>query len=1073
MKPCHAVASNCLHSLPAVQSADTRKWKTPPLSLTPNLPRVYPETVGEFLLHTVVAQKLHGIGSGSSISKELQNQITTQTNAGLSWLFGKGLKYWQSTALETILDAYEIPSEAHDAVGELHEWFKAVGDDPLFGSSSYSDFRTSVGGKIDSWIANYCNQLEGIEKAIEDIDPSWKVPEELQGDRSSHYLSNTGLKVTQLTDKLKLLADDRKEVRICFARLMGQDDALPSQHDIKVVDGFSKDLDGLAGVFATIQNLVKQENTDDSQHQSELEETFKIPDWLKPLPKINQISGGVPEIENELQDDRDKFHALRRQVNDQLEKIVKWGEESGQGGNPVDVLAEREERRFPGSENPQIQARRWMLHDLSRRAITGTDSLKRNVHAALMHLFVDAKSKKNLNRLLFNDRGSIYRSPASRSRHQALGLDESLLLNMDILELVKQVHDKAKKDFEASPDLDHHKDLLQIESLMALFQMYGLPDKIPTKLVEKEKLDELTKIPPPLRTALGLDVMQREALIRCMNLYTSEMLGVLARLFRKSFVLKAKFLRVNANRLFYVPKERDQAWQPPPHYYSSTSHLSKLIQAEFPEGLKEGISSESIVDFVESGRFKKWKGKGLEDFLAQAPHDWFLDLGIKGLGKAPLKGIPVDKAGIRDSAKEITAPVRLVGASSYKTVVDQWMKQRSGSKTLALGEYNLMFYQTFDQQTSIDEAGNPEVSATPCQDVSAEVALTVTDNFKPSVEIHPLSETVIGIDLGQAGIGYAVFDVKDIENIADAQPICSGTIPIRSIRNLIKAVKHHKGRVQPRQKFQQKHSTALEQLRDNVVGDVAHHIDGLCREYRGFPVLESSVRYLASGGKKLQLVYDRVLNLYTFSKIDAHQNVRRHHWCGGLLWEHPYLSRERKKQDKDGNWQGTGKWDVLKLHPGVTVHPYGTSQVCTRCSRNPIEIVRRSKEKSFTIEEGGKVQLPEGTLLLKRKLDPNMSKGFRERQEREYRRKKLRQPYQYPVEPRTMKTDELIAKVKDQLRRPHESTRSRDTTQSRYFCPFEGCQNEMHADENAAINIARKWVSDKGIKLAPDAAKML
>ena len=45
---------------------------------------------------------------------------------------------------------------------------------------------------------------------------------------------------------------------------------------------------------------------------------------------------------------------------------------------------------------------------------------------------------------------------------------------------------------------------------------------------------------------------------------------------------------------------------------------------------------------------------------------------------------------------------------------------------------------------------------------------------------------------------------------------------------------------------------------------------------------------------------------------------------------------------------------------------------------------------------------------------------------------------------------------------------SKDTTQSVYRCAFTDCGHEMHADENAAINIGRKWIDEKLITVKPE-----
>ena len=1062
--------ADCGFKLPSIltsySSFKDLKVKNSTIVFDPDLPRVSPSSLENAMFHAVVAQKLGTIPSDSPSVKELQDKITTHTNSGLSWLFGSGFIYWRDTSLKTIVEEYEIPPEAHDAVDELQKWFKAVDDDILFGSSHYSDFRTSVGGKIDSWIANYYKRLEEIKKVHEGIDLSWELPSELREEKASRYLSGIGLTADQLEENIHSLTEKRDHVHDSLTRLKGQSDDLPSEEDVKKIEDFSDDLDSLAGVFAAIQNLVKQDEDSVDQQDPVLANTLTLPDWLKPLPKINRISGGLPGVEEELQKDQEQLKELQERASNQLDRVLSWSNESGKLSDPISNIESRERQQFPNKAiDHEIQARRWMLNRLARRAINGTDSLKRNVQVALSSLF---EKERELNRLLFNAQGAIYRSPASRSRHQGYSLDEDLLRKMDILDLLNQVKDKADSDFKANPDLEHYKDRLQIESLVTMFQLYRLPNEIPTELIEKEYMESsTTRVPASLTLALNLDVMQREALIKYMNLYISEASGILARLFRKTFTLKTKFLRVNANTLYYIPKERNQNWMPPPHYYSSSGVLSNLLQSEFSNGLEEGISSQSLREFITSKQFETWKNEDVGSFLAQAPHDWFLDLGIKDLSNLSLHGLPTNKkGGVASRGKKLIAPARLIGPSSYKTLLDNRMKRNN---VLEFGEYNLMFLQTFDQEATVDETGNIKVNVQP-REVLAEVAITVKDTTMHTPNTHPLSEAVIGIDLGEAGIGYTVFNTQDMEGVNNARPISSGTIPIRSIRNLIRSVRHHRNKVQPRQKFQQRHSTALEELRNNVVGDIAHHIDNLCRRYKGFPVLESSVRNLASGSKQLQLVYDRILNLYTYSGIDAHKNIRQHHWCGGQKWEHPHLLRE-KKEMRDGKIIGSGNWETLPLHPGVSVHPSGTSQTCSACKRNPIEIVKSREKDRFDIEEGGKVQLPEGNLLLRRKSDPKKSERDRLEEQRKYRKRKLNPPYQYPYKPGNIGFDDLIKAIRQQLRQPQDSVRSKDTTQSRYFCPFEDCQSQMHADENAAINIVRKWVKDKGIKLSPSPAK--
>ena len=244
-------------------------------------------------------------------------------------------------------------------------------------------------------------------------------------------------------------------------------------------------------------------------------------------------------------------------------------------------------------------------------------------------------------------------------------------------------------------------------------------------------------------------------------------------------------------------------------------------------------------------------------------------------------------------------------------------------------------------------------------------------------------------------------------------------------------------------------------------------IDALCEKHNGFPVLETSVANLASGGKQLQLIYDKIVHTYFFSDVDAHKSARRHHWAGAENWDHPTLGETERKQGPDGLWQPTGARRQLKLFPGSAVHPAGTSQMCSACHRNPFKAIDDSVaddgETTFQITNSV-VELASGdTILLRSATDPNKSQSHAAKERAGYVRRKERAPNQYPVESRSINQQDLRRMVAKQLRHGQKSLRSKDTTQSAYSCVFADCGRQMHADENAAINIVRKWVRDRGI----------
>lgn len=206
--------------------------------------------------------------------------------------------------------------------------------------------------------------------------------------------------------------------------------------------------------------------------------------------------------------------------------------------------------------------------------------------------------------------------------------------------------------------------------------------------------------------------------------------------------------------------------------------------------------------------------------------------------------------------------------------------------------------------------------------------------------------------------------------------------------------------------------------------------------------------------------------MFVYSNVDAHKSFKKHHWFGGKNWQHPFLLREGRKEDKAGDVQFTGVQEPLKIHPGVQVNPAGTSQVCSKCERNPISILRenyRDNDK-LEIKEGGLCEIAgDYQLLIKRKFEQGASSESVRRAQRESRRRKEVSRYSYPASTKTISAKDLERMIRRQMRQPQLSARSRDTSQSWYSCVFVDCQHEMHADENAAINIVTKWFNSMRI----------
>ena len=908
---------------------------------------------------------------------------------------------------------------------------------------------------MDSWVANYLSRLKELDDLIVKIEVDYELPAILKTVEFTDLFSGLGFTAEQLESITNDIANEAKESKAALDILLGETDTLPTEADISVIDDFSSKVDGLSGLFEILNNRIDQEKNSDGSEIKGLDSFgLEMPSWLKALPKVNRISGGVPLVKQELGDIVTEFNEYIECYQEHMKTVHEWVQGSEEAINPLTELAKKElgllKKRSKDKEEHKkadIQARRKLLNAISRIAVSGTEETKSIVKEQLLSCGV---SRKNLNKLIDNKQGSLYRNPFSRGRHEAYDIDDDLVSNMDMLVFIKEIANELEIRKDACASLRHHRDWLRLEQLYNSTSLYCAPEQVPIALAKKESIKEYLTLPKTILPLLTQSTISRSLLIRIINLYQSEISGALAQLFRESFIVKTKFQRVDFNELVYVPK--NVSWDLPQQYLTAKKPLGELlrnIKAD-TKGKDTVINFHEHINKLINGNIKKqsWTDKGIAILLTQAPHDWYLDMGINGddIDKQII-GYRVGKEGLSPKESRLITPLRLIGASSFKNKLDSWVQ----NEAINIGEHNLIVYQEYSQTTYYKD-GKLDAEIKPIK-TSAELAVTITEG-KVEVDdsLNPIQETVIGIDLGEAGIGYAVFGVQEISrlNADDVEPICSGTVAISSVRNLIKRVNHYRNKTQPKQKFQQRFNNSLQMLRGNAIGDVCHEIDNLCMRYKGIPVLESSVRNLATGANQLKLVYDRVLNLYVYSDIDAHKAERKHHWCGSKEWVHPVILKKENNKGKP-----------LSHFPGVSVHPSGTSQVCSKCKRNPYDLIGNTKQagssKNIVIEPGGRVNINGKTLLLKSKITPKQSDSDRRIEIKRYRHQKKNVPFSHSAAEDKVSAKGLEKRIKEQLRQPQESTRSRDTTQSVYQCVFESCGNRMHADENAGINIVRKW----------------
>ena len=993
--------------------------------------------------------------SSSGFATKLKDAVVTTQNNGLSWLFGVGLNYLRNHDDRAIAKDLRVPKKEHPRVKQLKEFAAAIPPNPFFDTDRYPEFRGSVGGKISSWVSNYWKRICELDD-LHARPPQIEIPEALSEDQNAVLFSGQHADAAGLKVLSERMPKQIEEAAAALSVLRGG--GIPRREHIENIENVASCVSEFVGQVEMLNNRIQQEmDSAEGPEQSARLQALKIklPRGFKEPPKLNRISGGAADADSEIRKLESDLNASLRERRNHFRRLADWMEGDGAALDPWPAMVERErkalEDRGMDAGLADEQALRRLLHQIvgmSRRLSPDAASLIREKIAPLF------SESREANLCFHNRRGAIYRHPRSASRHQPYRIDIALARESDWWDwlngLMTQTRERMNRTEGEEIKKDSLRDLLLIEGFVLTERLHGLPDRVPGNLASPRNADGLIHVPPLLRAQLDAEEapVTRDVALRAFNLFNSTISGLSFRAFRDSFTVRAKFMRLDHEELCYAPKNRP--WTPPADYVSAKGDIAKGLAlpavardddgAILPCETAHGLSK---ANFPEPG----WRA-----LLRQAPHDWFVEIDLR-LGEAPNRaGLPVKKnsSGIKRWRGFKKPAFRLIGPPSFKTRLDQAL----ASNHMKLGDYTLILDRFFEQSWRL-QGEEIRLSAHPTR-IRAEIAVPVIDDRPyPEATGELLFDNIVAIDLGEKRIGFAVFSLVDLlargardpARCEDGKPVV-GTVSVPSIRRLMAAVRRHRGSRQPNQKVGQTFSKALMRYRENVMGDVCNRIDTLCARYHAFPVLESSVGNFETGGRQLELIYGSVLRRYTFSGVDAHKAARKHYWNTADSWEHPYIhGRQWNEEEK----KRSGRSKPLKIFPGVSVNPAGTSQTCHRCERNAISSLRAMPDK-IDVREGGRIDLADGPIKLFKRAD------YADTQQKEFRRNKQRPPLNVLVSPGRSKREDLVRILRRNQRQPPKSEMSPDTSQARFVCVYEDCDYQGHADENAAINIGLRFL---------------
>jgi len=1001
--------------------------------------------------HLLIALRLRDAHKEGVEQKKLaarvQQMMTGDNHAGLSWLFGNGLRYLRSVSLADFMRDFGVPQERVQGAREVLEYAAAIPPNPVFPTDSYSEFRMTVGGRLASWTANYLNRLLELRTLIDkagviDLPVSLKHPE------ASEFFSGLGMNAETLFDLIASLAADRSSASGALDRLLGKGE-VPSRADIAAVETYADQLDAAAGMIGILMNRLKQEvefPVAPEIAQLAAACTFKQPDWLTRLPALNRLRGGVPDYRFEIEAAVADFFATQLAMKQHLKEIAAYCAEQGATLDPLAALAKSEQHSVSRMKASLERAVTNPCHRALAIVLQRFSSAARNCSAATVNEVVAlirswniVSDPRDLNRYFRNRNGAFHRSAFAASRHQAYKLDFAQLESIDLLGRIGSFIDELEERIGSREDVDWERtaDALRLERMFSGVMLAGLTIPLPFSLAKPRMKEGLARQPGNLMRQLGEEMVAPSVVQRAFNLYQSALSGLNVLVSRPSFILRTRFQRVGDTGIVYAPKATD--WQVPERLKVTDKAIRSILDDDamvWDEGMLDVESSLKALF-----KRKPELSRPVADFMMQAPHDWCYSLGTRSVPSQRM-GVIVRKGTMTSSIRSYDNAYRMIGPSSYKNILDRFLTE---PQRYEAGDITVIVDNAFTQKVALRKFGKASVEIED-KGYTISIAIPISEGKPEKAPEFPLAKNYVAIDQGERGLAYAVFDS------ATHQLKDSGTVPIPSIRNLIKAATRYRKAAQPNQKFQQRFDSTMFVMRENVVGDVCHVICGLMAKHKAFPILESTVGNLESGSRQLDLVYKSVNARFLFSDVLDHKTTRKAFWCGAETWEHPTLEqRERNEQGV-----ATGKIKPLFMFPGVGVPPRATSQRCSCCGKNPYEAIRRMEAagvRHFQVK-GGKIQLDDGLIEL-------FALPEEEGERKQFRRRNQRPPLSRPISDGKHDIPTLMQIVKRNLRRPHPSLQSKDTTQSQFHCVYAGCRHQIHADENAALNIGWKFKTEK------------
>lgn len=988
-------------------------------------------------LQLVVAQALsearsEGLIELPALAQRASQLILTDNYSGLSWLWGAGLRLLRGATPSKCRRWFGVDEEV--AMALLHA-AKSIPHDRVFGNDGYAAYRADVGGALANRIRQYIDSLGALDLGLRQCPEPETLATVLRADEPQWLAMRAGTS----PDELSATADEVQHrfgaARNALDRLLGKGPA-PSAEEIAVLDQYSQLTHSLYGLLSSLAARTKVEIERAASRRDHDAVAglggcqFEIPQWCFPLPKLSQGALPIEPIE-EARSAASRFNALSNVMGAHAERILVWCRKTGIPVLPFDRLAQTQ-RRFllesgvmPKSRNADalVLAVRQVLDRFGKVARRQPVHIARQIMNAYDELKIFAR-KEELHRYFLSRQGTLYKRPSDLGVRMVMPVDTATIERLDQLlpALGRALQTLRREVLDNSVEWNDLSAVLELERAYYAIILSGLPEILPSAIAKPAAAPEFP-LPVMMQRQLQAPTVSARVVKQVFNLYAAKVRELNAILGRRCFFLRHTFTRSRDNALVYVAK--DVLWKPPASLRSTQKPIAAAHKA-LGCWDKDVVSPREVLVRAKSFGTQT----GIRDWLVQSPHDWYYT-GIHGGGSAG--GWAMSKAGMAKRRSEHRGAFRLIGPSSMKMSLDHALLHGAA----AIGDMQVICDRHFIQEVARDGSGGIQVTI---HEADCSLTLGIPLREYPKSERDPISmNRYMCVDLGEYGLGWATFDTKTHNEVA------CGFESVRSLRAFAKSIKAGRRPREREPRFGARSERGMENARKRVAGELIHVINSLLSKFRAFPVLEARNRNFFQARGQIERIHQLVIETYAFVDKDSAVRRRTAHWCGSNVWTHPHLMR------KD---PASGSGQPLNLFPGTVVFADGNSQACSRCGRNAIETVRQVSNgrasASFAVTELGKVELPDGTIVLYRK---NPDKRARER----YRQMEQHAPRDTTYRTGSLTAQGLIEAIKDNIRRPALRKSVTASSQSRYFCVYDDCAISEHADVNAARNIGRRF----------------